>query len=169
VRAARMLLVEACFRLRVNPIIPNIMRTFKLRHVVTACVAVYATSLSVLAQQSAADTPQPRLEKLEETEVPTITVDQPDRPRSSTIETRAPGGRVTEVQVTSGNSTYYLRPNSQYGSSMPGEGEASSFRAPQWQIMQFDRGRSVNEKEAEAARAATVPPPPSMQRAPDQK
>jgi hypothetical protein len=162
-----MSLVEACFRL--NPIIPNIMRTFKFRHVTMACVAAYATSLPVLAQQAAADAPPSRLEKLEDSEVPIITVEPADRPRSTTVETRAPGGRVTEVQVTSGNSTYYLRPNNQYGTSMSGEGESNSFRAPQWQIMTFDRGRSASEKEAEAARAATVPPPPALPTAPEQK
>lgn len=164
-----MIVLEACFRSCVNLIIPNIMRTFKLRHVMTACIAAYATSLPALAQQAAADAPPPRLEKLEEGDAPAITIGAPDKPHSRTSETRAPGGRVTEIQVTSGNSTYYLRPNTQAGSAMPGDGESSYLRAPQWQIMTFDRSRSPEEKEAEAARAAAVPPPPALPAAPEKK
>ncbi len=148
------------------------MRTIKLRQVITACVAAYATALPVFAQQTAPDAKpnqanqpaQPnQLQKLEDSDIPAITVES-DKPRSSSIETRAPGGRVTEIQVTSGNSTYYLKPpNSQYGGSwMPAEGEASYLRVPQWQIMTFDRGRSQSERDADAARAASTPPPPAL-------
>jgi hypothetical protein len=105
--------------------------------------------------------PPPRLEKLEEGEEPAVTIRKPAERK--TEEKRAPGGKVTEVKVTSGNSTYYLKPNEPAGSAQPGDQEGMSNRGAQWEILQFDLfGRQPREASADAApdQPAPVPAPP---------
>lgn len=138
----------------------NIMRTFKVWPILTACVAAYAIPLAVNAQQTNGDAP-PQLEKLEEGEAPTVTIRRPDQ-QGSVIEKRERGGIVSEVQVNRGNSTYYLRPNTQAGSAMYGDGQSNNLRAPQWRIGEFDLRRSDQDREAEARAAGSTPPPPAM-------
>ena len=139
------------------------MRSMKVWHIFTAFVAFYATPFSANAQQDSGNAPQPpQLEKLEEGEPPAVTIRGPER-QSSVVEKRERGGRVTEVQVTSGNSTYYLRPNTQAGSAIPGDGESNTMRAAQWRIGEFDLRRSDDERKAAAARAVDPAPPPPIE------
>lgn len=135
------------------------MRTFEVRHVVIACLAAYALPLHAFAQSTDdVAPPPPQLEKLEEGEAPAVTIRKPDQ-RSQTTEKRAPGGKVTEIKVTNGKSTYYLKPNDPAGSAAPGDAEGSTNRGAQWEVMQFDLGRRGKEKkEAEAAEAVPMPP-----------
>jgi hypothetical protein len=107
--------------------------------------------------------PPPRLEKLEEGEEPAVTIRKPAERK--TEEKRAPGGKVTEIKVTSGNSTYYLKPNEPAGSAQPGDQEGMSNRGAQWEILQFDLfGRQSKEASPEAApdQPAPVPAPPAL-------
>lgn len=136
------------------------MRTFKGWVIVTACVAVYAMPILAGAQQP------PQLETLEESEEPTVTIREPQQERRIS-ERRAPGGKVTEIRVTVGNSTYYLRPNDQVGSALPGDAQSSTMRAAQWQVLAFDLPSPQEVREAEAA--ADVPPPPPPPAVPDKK
>lgn len=76
---------------------------------------------------------------------------EPPETRGQISEKRAPGGRVTEIKVTNGNSTYYLKPNN-FGSAPD-----SPARTAQWQILQFDL-RS-EEEEKNAIDAEPLPPP----------
>lgn len=141
------------------------MRTLKAWPMYAACLAAAALPLAASAQQQSGNTapPPPQLEKLEEGEEPAVTIRQPDQQRARTVEKRAPGGKVTEVQVTSGKSTYVLKANDSSGSALPGDTQSSLLRAPQWQVLEFDLGRPKEDKEAreaEAAEAAQVPAPP---------
>ena len=135
------------------------MGTLKVWTIGVACVAAFATPL--LDAQAAADAPPPPvLEPLEEGEAPAITIRKQDQ-QGEITEKRAPDGRVTEIKVTSGNRTYYLKPNTPAGSAMPGDTLSSQNRAAQWEVLVFELGPTKEQQEAAAAEAtANVPPPP---------
>jgi Protein of unknown function (DUF2782) len=143
------------------------MRSLTLPSLAAACIAAYAISLPAAAQQRGNDAPPPpQLENLEEGEEPAVTIRKPEQERTTTTEKRGPGGKVTEVKVTTGGSTYYLRPNDQAGSTLPGEGQSNSARAAQWEVKTFDLIPQRDAQEAAAEQAAEVPAPPP---APEQK
>jgi hypothetical protein len=135
-----------------------IMYTIKPGHLLAACVAATSFALPAAAQQQAA-APPPQLERLDEGDAPTVTV-TPDR-KGSVVEKRIRGGRVTEIEVNRGNSTYYLRPNTQSGSAVSGDLESNRMRAPQWRIGEFDLRRPEEKKKQASEAAATTPPPPA--------
>ncbi|MBC7415731.1 MAG: hypothetical protein H7327_12450, partial [Herminiimonas sp.] len=80
------------------------------------------------------------LEKLEEGQAPGITV-RPAPPAKGVTETRDPSGRVTETEVRTGSTTYYVRPNNQIGNAVPGDLQSSGNRAAQFKVKEFDLGR----------------------------
>jgi hypothetical protein len=136
------------------------MRTFEVRHIVIACVAACAVPFPACAQPAPdnAAPPPPQLEKLEEGTPPAVTIRKPEQ-RSTVTEKRAPGGKVTEIKVTNGKSTYYLKPNDPVGSAAPGDTQSSTNRGAQWEVMEFDLGRRAEQKkEEQAAEAAPTPP-----------
>lgn len=137
------------------------MRTIKAWQFISACIAIQAISLTAAAQQP------PKLEKLEEGEAPAVTIRKPDQ-KSKIQEKRAAGGKVTEVKVTSGGSTYVVKPNDPAGSALPGDGQSNTMRAPQWEVKEFDFGRN-KAKEQEDGQAAAVPPSPATAPAPAKK
>jgi len=106
---------------------------------------------------------QPQTERIEpESATPTGT-----QPRRGTQirEKRDNSGQVTEVEVQSGKSRYTLRPNQPAGNAVPGDAQSSAFRAPQWQVMEFDmnaKKKAAADAEAAAAAAGTTPPPGSV-------
>jgi hypothetical protein len=128
------------------------MCTNKAWRLVIAGIAIQAISLSATAQQP------PRLEKLEEGEAPAVTIRKPDQ-KSRIQEKRAPGGKVTEVKVTAGGSSYVVKPNEGAGSAQPGDLQSNTIRPAQWEVKEFDLGRPKT-KEQEEAQAADVPAPP---------
>lgn len=77
-----------------------------------------------------------------------------EAPRTTVTETRE-RGQVTGATVTRGNSTYYLKPNTQAGSAQAGDAQSSGNRAAQWQIFQFDWQREPNKP-------AAPPPEPTQ-------
>lgn len=127
------------------------MRTNKVWHVLAASIASYAMPLVVNAQQP------PKLEKLEEGEAPAVTIRKPEQ-KNKVQEKRAPGGKVTEVKVTSGRSTYVVKPNDPSGSALPGDTQSNTTRPAQWEVKEFDLGRTKEQKEAAAADAPSPPP-----------
>jgi hypothetical protein len=135
------------------------MYSFRIWSIASVCIAVQAMSFSAFAQQPARDTPPPpKLEKLEEGEQPAITI-RPSPGRTNVTEKRALGGKRTEVKVTTGQSTYYLKPNDQPGSSQPGDAESIGNRPAQWEVMMFDSNRARKEQQqAEVAQATPAPP-----------
>ncbi|WP_199710668.1 DUF2782 domain-containing protein [Noviherbaspirillum cavernae] len=143
------------------------MRLFKVVSIVTACIAACATSFPVNAQQPAGNAPPPpRLEPLEEGEAPAVTITRPDVQQETTTQTRARGGKVTEVKVNRGNNTYYLKPNDQAGSAAPGDAGGSTIRGAQWEVLNFDFGPAKEAKEAQAEATATTPLPPAAPASP---
>lgn len=143
------------------------MRSLTLPTLAAALVAAFAISLPASAQPRAGnDAPRPpQLEKLEEGEEPAVTIRRPEQERATTTEKRAPGGKVTEVKVTTGGSTYYLKPNDPAGSAMPGDAQSNSARAAQWEVKTFDLlpHRDLAE-EAAAREAAAAPAPPAPEK-----
>lgn len=106
------------------------------------------------AQQATTTTPQqPPTERIEPgSDVPTTNI--PPRRGTQINERRANDGTVTEVEVQSGGSRYIMRPNTPAGNAQGGDAQSSAFRAPQWQVMEFDIGP---KKQAAGDDAATAP------------
>ncbi|HZW11645.1 MAG TPA: DUF2782 domain-containing protein [Noviherbaspirillum sp.] len=137
------------------------MRTIKLWPAFAACAALSAVPLSGWAQQQTGDAPPPpKLEKLEEGEAPAVTIRKPSQERKIT-EKRAPGGKVTEVKVSSGKNTYYVKPNDPSGSAVAGDMLSNEARPAQWEVLEFDFGRPKEAKQEQAEQTAPVPPAPA--------
>lgn len=101
---------------------------------------IFAASLPAFAQQprSRADAPPPpQLEKLEEGEAPPVTIPGGGQPERSITEKREQG-RVTEVEVRTGRSTYVVKPLNPAGSALPGDSQANTNRAAQFKVKEFD-------------------------------
>ncbi|HEX2530385.1 MAG TPA: DUF2782 domain-containing protein [Burkholderiaceae bacterium] len=122
-------------------------------------LAACAMPFTALAQQSGEtrkDAP-PQLEKLEEGEAPAVTIRKPDTEKK--ITEKREKGKVTEIKVKSGKSTYYLKPNEPAGSALPGDAQSNANRAPQWQVKEFELGGSQQIREADANRTPAPPEP----------
>jgi hypothetical protein len=110
------------------------------------------------AQQTPSSAP-PKMERVEEGSDRPITVTPPARKATKIVEKRNDGGRVTEVQVTSGKSNYTMKANPPDAISQPGDG--GTLRPPQWKVLEFDFGKKKHKEGDEAAaEAAAAPPPP---------
>jgi hypothetical protein len=91
---------------------------------------------------------------------PGLSVDKPDVKKNETKERRE-GGKVTEVEVTSGGSTYKLQANPNVGNAPEGTVQGTSNRPALWSIFQFGgpKKESKDEKEVEPV-LQPVPPKP---------
>jgi hypothetical protein len=107
------------------------------------------------AQQTPSSAP-PKMERVEEGSDAPVTVTPSARKPKKIVEKRE-GGRVTEVQVTTGKSSYTMKGAPPDAVSQPGEG--GTLRPPQWKVLEFDFGKKKH-KEGDAA-AAPPPPPPA--------
>jgi len=144
------------------------MRTLTFRLAFAALAGLAAATISPLAasQQTAPQQPgqaspsdkPPVLEKLEEGEEPAITI---RKEQGARVKEKREGGRVTEAEVTSGGSTYTVRPvDQQPGNAQPGDAQAMQSRPAQWKVMEFDlSGKIKNTAEPEGGRAETPAPP----------
>lgn len=120
----------------------------------TLCLLACASLAT--AQQKPSEAP-PRLEVIEPGADTPITI-APAKTPGAKITEKKEGGRVTEVKVKSGKSSYTMRPNVPAGNAQPGDAQSSAFRAPQWTVLEFDLHRKKkNDKEEPAVDA---PPPP---------
>ena len=112
------------------------------------CVAAgLASPLAIAQQPQAAPSaqpapPPPELEKLEEGEAPAVTIKRPgdDAPSGNSIKERRDHGQTKEIEVKSGPSTYYVRPNPQLGGSTPGDAQSPPPSSAQWKVGEFDWG-----------------------------
>lgn len=127
------------------------MRTLNALPFLLACLASGALAPAAIAQNG---TPGGKLQPLEDLGEPNTAIPAPQTGRFSSTETRLPGGRVTEIEVRSGASRYYLQPQTAAGGA-----RSDSPRPVQWNILNFDLPRAANPS-AGAATAAPVPPPP---------
>jgi hypothetical protein len=113
------------------------------------------------AAQSAPPQQQPqKLEQIEEVDNP-VTVSSKPSPQTKIVEKRE-GGRVTEAKVTSGGSTYTVKPNTPVGSALPGDAAGMANRGPQWTVFEFDVLSKKKKRSAEEAEKEDGPPPPPM-------
>lgn len=94
----------------------------------------------------------PRLERLEEG-APADGA-QPPKSGSGVTESRDRSGAVNEIEVRTGVSTYYLRPNGQVGNAQPGDQQSSGNRAAQFRVKEFDLGRKKSTVPGDASQAA---------------
>lgn len=127
-----------------------------------AAAALFLTSLHAVAQQNApavGSTP-PKLERLEEGEAPAITIRKPDGGKK--IIERRENGKVKQVEVRSGGSTYIVKPNEPAGTSVPGDAESDVTRPAQWKVLEFDLGHRKEKKEVDAEQVLQPAPPPPM-------
>lgn len=134
------------------------MRKFQLCFIIPVCLSAMAAALPAAAQKAVDATP-PKLEKLEEGEAPAITIRKPGSERKVT-EKRSQG-KVKEVKVQTGGSTYYLKPNEPAGSALPGDAESNSVRAPQWQVLEFGQPKPTQEAKPPQTLAPAEPSAPA--------
>jgi hypothetical protein len=132
------------------------MRTSKLLTIVAVAACVLPPF--AMAQEPAKPSQPPKLEKLEEGEQPAITIPgKSDSERK--ITQKKEKGKVTEVKVKSGKSTYYLKPNDPAGSAVRGDAQSNEIRGAQWEVKQFDLGRKKQAAAKEDSDKAPVLPP----------
>jgi hypothetical protein len=121
-------------------------------------------SLVQAQQTTTPSSAPPRLEQVEEgSDTPITTVTPQERGAKQKIVERRQNGQVTEVQVTTGKSSYTMKPNPPSTISQPGDPASGTLRPPQWKVLEFDlftKKKSKEGEEAEAAAAAAPPPPP---------
>lgn len=99
------------------------------------------------------------MEKLEEGEAPAITIRKPDTEKK--ITEKREKGKVTEIKVQTGKSTYYLKPNEPAGAALPGDAQSNENRGAQWSVKEFDLGRKKKGvKQPAAEPAEPIPPAP---------
>lgn len=124
----------------------------------------FAVSMPVFAQQprGRADAPPPpTLERLEEGEAPAVTIPGGGQPERSITEKREQG-RVTEVEVRTGRSTYVVKPLNPGGSALPGDTQANTNRAAQFKVKEFDLSKPEDLKpqvQPQTPQAPAAPPP----------
>jgi hypothetical protein len=113
------------------------------------------------AQQTPSSAP-PKLERIEEGSEAPITV-TPQQRNANQITEKREGGRVTEVEVKSGKSSYTMKANPPGAIAQPGDATGSTLRPPQWKVLEFDlfKKKQKEGEEADAGTAAAPPPPPS--------
>jgi hypothetical protein len=146
----------------------NIMPRISSRLPLLAVLLAAQAGLASAQQSTQAATPQsnqnqapPKLERVEPgSDTPATNI--PSRTRTQIKETRD-GGQVTEVEVNSSGSHYYMKPNTPPGNAVPGSATGNSIRAPQWKVGEFDlSGKRKAPADANAPAAADVPPPPPL-------
>lgn len=102
-------------------------------------------SITVQAQSTPASSP-PKMEKIEEIPDSGITISKPEPAKSKMVEKRV-NGKVTEVQVKSGKSSYTVKANPEVGNAPKGTVQGDANRAAQWTILEF--GGKKESKEVE--------------------
>lgn len=130
----------------------------------TALPLVFAVSMPAHAQQlreRAEAPPPPQLERLEEGAAPAVTIPGGSQPERAITEKREQG-RVTEVEVRTGRSTYVVKPLNPAGSALPGDTQANTNRAAQFKVKEFDLSKPEDLKpqpQPQAPQAPAAPPP----------
>lgn len=135
---------------------PRTIPRLSLSLVLLACAGAVAAQTAAPAQPQTRPQSQPPV-----TEPIEAGSDEPAtrlEPRRGTqIREKRNNGQVTEIEVQSGKSRYIMRPNQAAGNAQAGDAQSSAFRAPQWQVMEFDgNAKKKAQAEAEAAAAAAA-------------
>lgn len=119
---------------------------------------VLILALGNAAQAQAPSAAPPKLDKIDEIDTP-ITVT--NKPKEKAVnEKRDNSGRVTEVKVKSGPSSYTVKPNNTSTSTaLPGDAAGMANRGPQWTVMEFDLGKKKTKQKDDEGDDNTPPPP----------
>jgi hypothetical protein len=138
------------------------LRTSPLWNILTLCLIAHAGP--ALAQQSKPGDAPPKLETIEP--APPITTPALPPPKSARgapkITEKKEGGRVTEVKVQAGPSSYTMKPNTPAGNAQVGDAQGgSTIRPPQWTVMEFGPGKKKTTAEA-AENTVDAPPPQTV-------
>jgi hypothetical protein len=151
--------------------------SFRLPLLASSLTLLLAAQAGLASAQSAQSTQQPpqqsaqptqnqappKLERVDpNSDLPASNI--PSRTRSEIKETRV-DGQVTEVEVTSSGSHYYMKPNNPPGNAVPGSVTGNTIRAPQWKVGEFDlsgKRKASNETGTNTPAPADAPPPPPM-------
>ena len=125
-----------------------------------ACASLVQAQQAQQAQQTPSSAP-PKLERIEKDSDTPITVAPPQR-SGADINEKRDGGRVTEVQVTTGGSSYTMKGAEPGSVAQTGDATGSTLRPPQWKVMEFDffKKKQKEGEEADAGKASAPPPPP---------
>lgn len=126
----------------------NVWSTQSLAAALLCTAAGLAAPLAMAQQPAQAPSaqpapPPPELEKLEEGEPPAVTIRKPGEESGNTgdsIKERRDHGETKEIEVKSGPSTYYMRPNKNLGGSTPGDAQSPPATSAQWRVGEFDWG-----------------------------
>ncbi len=139
------------------------LRTSPLWKILSLCLVAHAGT--VLAQTTPAPAPAPaeappKLEIIEPDRRPRPTINAtPKSAKGTKITEKKTGGRVTEVKVESGPSTYTMKPNTPAGNAQVGDVQSgNAIRPPQWTILEFGPGKK--KPPVEGADATVDAPPP---------
>lgn len=135
------------------------LRITSVWKILSLCLLAHVSAAQAQAQQTPSEAP-PKLERIEEGSDSPVTVTPRSRGRTTITEKRD-GGRVTEVTVDTGNSTYIMRPNVPAGNAQPGDAQSSALRAPQWKVMEFDFAKKKQTEGEQQDTGAPPPPPPA--------
>ncbi len=99
------------------------------------------------AKAAAAQPTEPKLEKLEDSEPPSLKIGKPVGAPKVTVTEVKDSVHGRESKVESGKSTYYVRPNEQVGSTLPGDTQSTTNRGAEWKVMEFDLGAKKKKEE----------------------
>lgn len=122
-------------------------------------LSAVAISTTALAQQRPSDAP-PQLQRIEPGSDTPITI-TPKSGNNNKITQTKDGGRVTEVQVSSGGSHYTMKGVRPGSVQELGDQTGSTVRPPQWKVMEFDLSRKKKtDPEGAGATDGTVNAPP---------
>jgi hypothetical protein len=123
-----------------------------LKLIASVVAAGFAISASTLvAAQDKTAPPPPKLEKLEEGPDSDVKLIKQESNKLKTVE-RKDNGKVTEVQVRTGKSSYTVKPND----APKGTPEGDANRAAQWKVLEF--GGNKQSKEVESLPVLPVGP-----------
>jgi len=96
---------------------------------------------------AAAQPAEPKLEKLEDSEPPNLKIGKPVGAPKVTVTEVKDDVHGRESKVESGKSTYYVRPNEQVGTALPGDTQSTTNRGAEWKVMEFDLGSKKKKEE----------------------
>lgn len=110
------------------------------------------------AQAQAPSAAPPKLDKIDEIDTPITVTNKPKE--KAVTEKRDNSGRVTEVKVKSGPSSYTVKPkNTSTSTALPGDAAGMANRGPQWTVMEFDLGKKKTKQKDDEGDDNTPPPP----------
>lgn len=117
------------------------------------------------AQQTPPAATPPKLERIEDGSDQPVTITPQQRGKQKVTEKRE-GGRVTEVQVTTGKSSYTMKAPTPGSVNDQADLTGSKLRPPQWKVLEFDLSGKKKQTDAEAAAAAAAAEAPVLAPAP---